>query len=733
MFYLLSSRGVFHPLFLFVFCKVVLAGTEIVNDTAAVSPAPGAPSLSSDQALEDYSEEYVYADTSGAVEGFSVVVTASRRQRLLEASQSLSVIRPEEWAGTGKSIADVVAEQTGVQTRRYGGTGSYQTTTIRGVQGDRVLVLLDGIPLNSVMGGAVDLGAINVDRFSSIEIYKGITPGEFGGNSIGGVVNLKSKSASDAQTSSVQTSVGAYGYKKFGMESNHHFSDQLSLFGSLNYVESDNNWPYCDRNKTPYNLQDDVIRKVENHSYSLIEARLHPSLNLPGGRKLLGGVALTKSQVGIPASEGSANRTATHSHDVVSATLRMSEEESSDISMLTFTPEIGYLQWADNTFWTSLDQNMGTSHGRITSAPNSFGEMKSALYVSHASGTADIYLLENLGGQITVQGRYSAIATRTRVSGFPHGDWPGNRQEAAFTADLNNSLPVGSLTLGATAGGSLKAIRSATKGGRNDVLEITVKPTVTVELPWAAHAGIRLGMDNRFNLFMNAARYSNVPGLRDKYGTKGTVTPNPDLKEETGTTIETGLRLLHEDLWFEATAFRTKTHNGIIMLSDGSMAKPVNLAEARTVGLETTISTKPCRYLKSEIRATLQEAVNLSGLYNYNGKQLPNEPRFSMLAKVVLGPFWGMEPEYWIDYKSHFFRDYGNTQRVPEKTGEYGLAFHNARITWKLGESFNAGLSIRNFNSQSLRYEEITRSPESGYSWILYPANEWSITTGYSF
>ena len=49
-----------------------------------------------------------------------MVVAAGRHQKLLDASHSLSVIRAEEWAGTNKSIADIIAEQTGVQTRKYG-------------------------------------------------------------------------------------------------------------------------------------------------------------------------------------------------------------------------------------------------------------------------------------------------------------------------------------------------------------------------------------------------------------------------------------------------------------------------------------------------------------------------------------------------------------------------------------------------------------------------------------
>jgi iron complex outermembrane receptor protein len=652
---------------------------------------------------------------------------------LLETSQSLSIIKPGEWIGTNKSVADVVAEQTGVQTRRYGGTGSFQTVTIRGVQGNEVLVLLDGIPLNSAMGGAVDLAAISPDRIGEIEVYKGITPGEFGGNSLGGVINLKSKSSIKAQSISAQTAIGAYGYQKYGIEANNSFSDNFRIFGSLNYVKSKNDWPYLDRNKTPYNSADDEIKAVENHQYSFLEARIHPSFDLPGGRTLTAGVAYSTSEVGIPGPEGSTNRTAKHGQDLFVATSRLSKDNPSENSGIVLTPEIGYVKWSDNTYWTSLDESMGTSHGAITSSPNSYGESKSDLQIVHASCIADMCFSENIGGQVTLQGKHSEIATTTHVSGFPHGDWPGNSQELSLSADINGSLPVGALRLGATVGGGTKAIRSATKGGNNQALEMTVLPSDTIEYPWLVHGGVQCRFEKVLNVFVNAARYSNIPGLRDKYGTNGAVIPNPDLQEETGITVEAGLRFLRERFFAEAVLFRTETRNGIVMLSDGNMTKPVNLAAGLTSGLEMSLWVQPLDFIRADLRATLQDAENRARLYNYYGKKLPNEPDLSAFAKFSLGPFKGVEFQYWLDYKSSFYRDYGNTQRVPETQEDPGMLFHNAQISWKTSNHLDFGFSIRNVNGASLRYEEMTRSAESGYSWILYPANEWCFTAGYSF
>ncbi len=662
-----------------------------------------------------------------------MIVTALRRQKLLEASHSLSIIRKDEWAATNKSLADIIAEQTGVQTRRYGGTGSFQSITVRGVQGDNVLVLLDGIPLNSAMGGAVDLSAINPDRIEKIEVYKGITPAEFGGNSIGGVINLKSKTSAGSNSFNANAAIGAYGYRKFSAETNHAFSGRFRLFGSIGNTFSDNDWPYLNRNRTPANSSDDRISTVENHGYSSFDARLHPTFELPNGRTLSSGIAYSVSRAEIPAEEGYVNRTAEFKQKLFDFTARLSGDKPQQSTGFVFTPEIAFLRWVNNTFGTSQDESFGPDMGDISTMNNAWIDIGSVFNTFQLSCIGEFFFSEFLMSQVSLQGRHSEIETGTKSSGYPVSDWPGNSQELSLSGDLNAMIPAPVGNLGMTVGGTVKGVRRATDGGVNERLKITVKPSIDIEYPWAARTGIQWRIEDAFNLFVNVARYSNTPGLREKYGLNGTVLPSPDLKEETGTTLEGGVRLNGNKTWVEAVAFRTETQNGVVMSSDGKMAKAGNFASTLTTGLETSLRIRPISFIETEVRATLQKAENRSHYNGYYGNRLPNEPDLSVLARISFGPFKGIEPEYWLDYKSPFFRDPGNFSRVPDDPDKPGMLFHNARIIWKTGRNFDLGLSIRNFSRISLRSEEMIRSYESGYSWILYPSNEWLITAGYSF
>ncbi len=63
----------------------------------------------------------------------------------------------------------------------------------RGVDGARVLVLLDGQPMNSAYDGAVQWGTIPVDEVDRIEVVRGPFSSLYGGNAMGGVVNIMTR------------------------------------------------------------------------------------------------------------------------------------------------------------------------------------------------------------------------------------------------------------------------------------------------------------------------------------------------------------------------------------------------------------------------------------------------------------------------------------------------------------------------------------------------------------
>jgi len=234
-------------------------------------------------------------------------------------------------------------------------------------------------------------------------------------------------------------------------------------------------------------------------------------------------------------------------------------------------------------------------------------------------------------------------------------------------------------------------------------------------------------------LFVNAARYNKPPTLRERYGAKGGVLPNPALRDETGLIAECGFKVNLRDFFWESIGFRTVNKNAIVMISDGYMTKPANLGGSLIYGIETNLAYRFLKIVTAEIHGTIQHAENRSRINNWFGNRLPNEPAFSILGKLSVTPFKGLEMQYWADFRSYFFRDPGNTSmnRVPEESP--GIWFHNALIRWRFRERLEMAGSIRNIGDFIMHYEEMGESLDAGYSWILYPGREWCVSFTYSF
>lgn len=121
----------------------------------------------------------------------SVTVTAAgTEQSVFESFQTVNSVgstRIAERAST--SLGEVLEGETGVAKRSFGPGSS--RPVIRGFDGDRVLVLQDGVRSGSVGSQSGDHGE-TVDPMSSerIEVVKGPATLLYGSNAIGGVVNV---------------------------------------------------------------------------------------------------------------------------------------------------------------------------------------------------------------------------------------------------------------------------------------------------------------------------------------------------------------------------------------------------------------------------------------------------------------------------------------------------------------------------------------------------------------
>jgi vitamin B12 transporter len=109
-----------------------------------------------------------------------------------------------------RDIADLLDQVPGVVVTRQGGPGGPATLSIRGSSADEVLVLVDGVPLNSHLSGAADLSQIPVSSIERITVVPGAQSARYGSGALAGVVLVQTRQPGGAAVEA-QGSIGAWG------------------------------------------------------------------------------------------------------------------------------------------------------------------------------------------------------------------------------------------------------------------------------------------------------------------------------------------------------------------------------------------------------------------------------------------------------------------------------------------------------------------------------------------
>ena len=122
-----------------------------------------------------------------------VVVNASSQKaeinRIRQSPMAVTVVDGTKLRGRSSGIEEILTRTSGIKVRKTGGLGSASRISVHGLEGKRVAVYINGFPLNSP-DGSFDINDIPIDVIKYIEIYKGIVPAEYGGDGLGGAINI---------------------------------------------------------------------------------------------------------------------------------------------------------------------------------------------------------------------------------------------------------------------------------------------------------------------------------------------------------------------------------------------------------------------------------------------------------------------------------------------------------------------------------------------------------------
>jgi outer membrane cobalamin receptor len=609
--------------------------------------------------------------------------------RQFASPEALSIIRPEEYPHAF-SVIDLLEGQSGVQVEKSGGYGSFSTASIRGQKGQQVRVYIDNVPLNSANGTIVDLGKTPLHNVQYIEIFKGNVPARFGGSGSGGVIHIVTRKQGKQGSIRGSHKIASY------TTQNHSLAvsgtvPKMSWNVSAGYDGAKNNFKYLDRNGTPYNPDDDVVRERSNDAYKNIS--LQGRVNTGWNNAFFMDADFQRSKKGIPGRENEVTFTAGNAKPV-SITLntgfqnlylhRLPQLQLSVLLPLKYQVENVYYPRAELSHSTNDTVNQDfTSRAADPSLELSWSPVPEARIGLHTRAS------------------YEIIDNEDRTQNGNPLYFKNSRK--AVISSLEAHLGLGKV-LNFYMQSGLEWDHDFYYGG-TDEHATRREPFNRTEYYPAHRLGGTVSVSKSVNLYANAGRYYRAPTLIELFGDRGHTLGNDTLKAEYSYQGDFGLRFMTQanenfPAWyFDIGPFFTRSYNTIVFVRSVSQSKPQNIDGAFITGLESNHYFPITGFLHLENHSTFQFTGNRSELYgtdNYYGKELPNEPKWDITQSCIVLPVTDLRLEYTFRFQDENFVDLYNTPA--RKLGRRFL--HSVRMKWQVFKSLECSLFFENISDQ---------------------------------
>ena len=148
----------------------------------------------------------------------TVIVTATRTPtRVDQALGDVTVIdRDQIEQSTGKTLAELLGQQAGVQFWANGGQGKPSSVSLRGLEARHTLLLIDGVRYSSATLGTPTWENIPLESIERIEIVRGPLSGLYGSDAVGGVIQIFTRRGKDGLRGNAVATVGSKHYAQLG-------------------------------------------------------------------------------------------------------------------------------------------------------------------------------------------------------------------------------------------------------------------------------------------------------------------------------------------------------------------------------------------------------------------------------------------------------------------------------------------------------------------------------------
>ncbi|MCD4654291.1 TonB-dependent receptor [bacterium] len=552
-----------------------------------------------------------------------------------------------------QTLPELLSGAVGVTIKDFGGLGKLSTVSIRGSSANQVIVLLDGVKINTASGSGVDLSTLPLDSVEKVEILRGADSAVYGSGAMGGVVNLITRKTDvPGWQSHGNLTYGSFNTSNvdLGLWYNR---DGTSYRIMTKYQHSDGDYEFLNNNGTEFNPDDDYMDTRENNDIDAYGVAFWFKKRLLTDAEVTGFIEGFSDEKGIPGLITFPSVYANQEDQRISGTLRVEKSWPGETGFRVFCETSG--KYSSMDFDDPIGEQTGVPIHTSQRTRVLGGRAGWDIYYSRGSGGLTLHFdneqLDDLDFP-EPERNTAAVSLRHDFSMMNDGFW--------FT--------------------SLLRYDDISDAGDH----------------WSPKLGARWFISDCMSLRANAAFGFRTPSFNEIYIKAGFVSGNPDLLPEEARSYDFGLSYDAEKWRLEAALFRIDYIDLIqYLLVSGFRYKPYNIGKARSEGLEFdgSISFGPGFTFSGSY--TWDKVTDKSGEPNADGNQIPGRPEHDVFSKIA----WHWDSvNTWLEwhYLSGNFVTQANTKKLDNRsTGNIG-------VTWKINDLLQFGAEIKNLNDDDV-------------------------------
>lgn len=237
-----------------------------------------------------FSGEEVYCLNPRLYLGDSQQVTGRREP---ESRKLIRIDRDSPEFQSAHTLSDVLDFIPQLMVNKASAGAGEASISVRGGPSKEVLVMLDGVSVNSPVTGVADLNSISLSNVESIEFYEGGSSSLFGAGAVGGVLHIVSSTSHDRNELECDLRTGKYDFRSWQTGGSVDLRHGLGMSAYLSGHTSDNDFMFDDQ-KGNIVRRENADFKRSNVDYSgkllfgqnsyagLTYHRYHQSNGIPG-------------------------------------------------------------------------------------------------------------------------------------------------------------------------------------------------------------------------------------------------------------------------------------------------------------------------------------------------------------------------------------------------------------------------------------------------------------------